>query len=70
MDKKGKLFTNAGDVLAFSVIGATLMMGVDLGGARWLTFILYVLFFGTIASPAVSSSRYSCSGMLRLRSRS
>jgi len=47
------------------------MMGVDLGGTRWLKFILYVVFFASISSPAVFSSRYSCSGMLRgLRKRS
>jgi hypothetical protein len=62
---------NIGGILAVSIIGAILMMGVDLGGTRWLKFILYVIFFASISSPAVFSSRYSCSGMLRrLRKRS
>ena len=61
-----------GGILAVSIIGAVLMMGLDLGGTRWLKFILYVaFFFCTISSPAVFSSRYSCSGVLRrLRRRS
>jgi hypothetical protein len=62
---------NIGGILAVSIIGAILMMGVDLGGTRWLKFILYVIFFASISSPAVFSSRHSCSGMLRrLRKRS
>lgn len=71
MDNTKKLLINIGGILAISVIGATLMMGVDPGGTRWLKFILYVIFFASISSPAVFSSRYSCSRMLRrLRKRS
>jgi hypothetical protein len=71
MDNKQRLLINIGGILAISIIGAILMMGVDLGGARWLKFILYVVFFASISSPTVFSSRYSCSGMLRrLRKRS
>jgi hypothetical protein len=71
MDKMKRLLINIGGILAVSIIGAILMTGVDLGGTRWLKFILYVIFFASISSPAVFSSRYSCSGMLRrLRKRS
>jgi hypothetical protein len=59
------LTVTAAVVLAASIIGAILMMGVDLGGTRWLKFILYVLFFATISSPAVFSSQTRCSSMLR-----
>ena len=65
MENRKRLLTNIGGVLAFSFIGAILMMGVDPGGARWLKFVLYVIFFASISSPAVFSSRYSCSVMLR-----
>jgi len=71
MDNTKRLFINMGGILAVSIIGAVLMMGLDLGGTRWLKFILYVVFFCSISSPAVFSSRYSCSGRLRrLRRRS
>ena len=71
MDNKKGILINIGGILVVSIIGAILMMGVDLGGTRWLKFILYVIFFASISSPAVFSSRYSCSGMLRrLRKRS
>ena len=65
MDTKKRLLVNIGGVLAFSIIGAILMMRVDPGGARWLKFILYVLFFASISSPAMFSSHYSCSIVLR-----
>jgi hypothetical protein len=64
MDRK-KLLTNIGGILAVSIIGAILMMGVDVDGTRWLKFIVYVLFFASISSPALLSSRSSCSAMLR-----
>lgn len=71
MHNTKRLLINIGGILAVSFIGAILMMGVDPGGTRWLKFILYVIFFASISSPAVFSSRYSCSGMLRrLRKRS
>jgi hypothetical protein len=71
MDNTKRLLVNIGGILVVSIIGAILMIGVDLGGTRWLKFILYVIFFASISSPAVFSSRYSCSGMLRrLRKRS
>jgi hypothetical protein len=64
MDRK-KLLTNIGGILAVSFIGAILMMGVDVDGTRWLKFIVYVLLFASISSPALLSSRSSCSAMLR-----
>lgn len=71
MDNTKRLLINLGCILAISIIGAILMMGVDPGGTRWLKFILYVIFFASISSPAVFSSRYSCSAMVRrLRKRS
>ena len=71
MHNTKRLLINIGGILAVSIIGAILMMGVDPGGTRWLKFILYAIFFASISSPAVFSSRYSCSGMLRrLRKRS
>ena len=70
--KNAKRFAvNVAGALLVTVIGAILMMGLDLGGTRWLKFILYVLFFASISSPAVFSSRYSCSLVMhRLRKRS
>jgi hypothetical protein len=65
MDNTKRLLINIGGILAVSIIGAILMMGVDHGGTRWLKFVLYVALFATISSPAAFSSRYSCSGMLR-----
>ncbi len=71
MDNTKRLLANIGGILGVSIIGAILMIGVDPGGTRWLKFILYAIFFVSISSPAVFSSRYSCSGMLRrLRKRS
>ena len=63
MDKK--LFINIAGVLAFSIVGALLTIGLDLGGTRRLKFVLYLAFFASISSSAVFSSRLSCSGMLR-----
>lgn len=65
MDNKKRLLINIGGILAFSIVGAILMMGADPGGTRWLKFILYVVFFASITSPALFSSRFSCSSMLR-----
>jgi hypothetical protein len=71
MDNKNRLLINIVGVLSVSLIGAILMMGLDLGGTRWLKFLLYVIFFASISSPALFSSRTSCSVMLRrLRKRS
>jgi hypothetical protein len=71
MDNKNRLLIDIVGVLAVSFIGAILMMGLDPGGTRWLKFLLYIVFFVSISSPAVFSSRYSCSTMLRrLRKRS
>ena len=58
------LLRNIAGALAYSIIGAILMMALDPGGTRWLKFILYVLFFASV-SPAVFSSHLSCSSMLR-----
>lgn len=58
-------------VLVVAVIGAILMLGLDLGGTRWLKFVLYVGFFLSISSPAFFSSSSSCHSMFsRLRRRS
>jgi len=65
MDNRKRLLINLGGILAISIIGAILMTGVDPRGTLWLKFILYVIFFASISSPAVFSSRYSCSEMLR-----
>jgi len=66
-----RLLLNIAGVLTFSIIGAILMMGVDLDGTGWLKFILYILFFASISSPALFSSQLSCSSMFhRLRKRS
>jgi hypothetical protein len=71
MDNTKRLVVKIDFILVVSIIGAILMIGVDPGGTRWLKFILYAIFFASISSPAVFSSRYSCSGMLRrLRKRS
>ncbi len=71
MDNTKRLVVNIVGILGASIIGAILTMGIDLGGTRWLKFILYVVFFGAISSPALISSRHSCSEMLRrLRNRS
>lgn len=65
MENKKRLFINIAGVLIFSIIGALLTMGLDLGGTRWLKFLLYLAFFASISSSAVFSSRLSCSGLLR-----
>ena len=71
MDNTKRLFVNIGGILGVSIIGAILVNGVDSGGTRWLKFLLYVVFFASISSLTVFSSRYSCSTMLRrLRKRS
>ena len=71
MDNKNRLLINIVGVLSVSLIGAILMMGLDLGGTRWLKFLLYIIFFASISSPALFSSLTSCSVMLRrLRKRS
>jgi hypothetical protein len=71
MDNTKRLVVKIDFILVVSIIGAILMIGVDPGGTRWLKFILYAIFFASISSPAVFSSRYSCKGMLRrLRKRS
>lgn len=71
MENRKRLVTNIAGVLAVSIIGAILMMGLDVGGTRWLKFILYVMFFASISSPAAFSSHLSCSAIFsRLRKRS
>ena len=60
---------NIGIVLAVAVAGATLMMGVDLGGTRGLKFLLYVFFFLSISSSLIFSSSLSCSMFSRSRKR-
>jgi hypothetical protein len=65
VDNRKKLFINLAGILAFSIVGALLTMGLDLGGTRWLKFMLYPAFFASISSSAVFSSHLSCSGMLR-----
>ena len=71
MDNKNRLLTNIVVVLSVSLFGAILMTGLDPGGTRWVKFILYVIFFASLSSPAFFSSRNSCSIMQRrLRKRS
>ena len=71
MDRRTKLLLNLGGIAIVSIVGAMLMMGVDLGGTRWLKFLLYVGFFASISSLAAFSSGYSCSSVLRrMRKRS
>jgi hypothetical protein len=65
VDNRKRLFINLAGILAFSIIGALLTIGLDLDGTRWLKFVLYLAFFASISSSAVFSSRLSCSGMLR-----
>jgi len=65
-----RLLVNVAAILAISIGCSSLMMRVDLGGTRWLKFILYLVFFASISVSALFSSRYSCSmlGWLRRRS--
>lgn len=71
MDRIKVPLINIAGILALSIIGAVLMMRVDLGGTRWLKFVLYLAFFASMSSFSLLSSRYSCSNMLRrLRKRS
>lgn len=65
MDNRKRLLINIAGVLVISIFGALLTIGLDLGGTRWLKFLLYLAFFASISSSAVFSSRLSCSGMLR-----
>lgn len=68
-NNKKKLMINLACVLAISIIGATLMMGLDPGGTRWLKFALYPIFLASLSSSALFSSRFSCSfSSLRKRS--
>jgi len=70
MTNPKKRLTNLAIVLAFSVIGALLMVGLDGGGARWIKFIGYLVFFASISSPSLLFPASSCSLMSRLRKRS
>ena len=71
MDNTKRLLVNIAGILGVSIIGAILVNGIDPSGTRWLKFILYLVFFASVSSSAVFSSRYSCSRMLRrLRKRS
>jgi hypothetical protein len=65
VDSRKRLLTNIAGILMISIVGAVLTTGVDLGGNRWLKFVLYAVFFASISSPAAFSSHYSCSSMLR-----
>jgi hypothetical protein len=65
MDRTKKLLLNIVGIATISILGAILMMGLDTGGTRWLKFLLYAIFFASISSPAVFSSSYSCSALLR-----
>jgi hypothetical protein len=65
MDRTKKLLLNIGSIAIVSIIGAIMMMGVDTDGTRWLKFLLYFGFFASISSPAVFSSSFSCSSVLR-----
>ena len=68
MENKKRMLINIACVAAIAIIGAMLMMGLDVEGTRWLKFILYVMFFASISSSALFSSHLSCSAMFsRLR---
>lgn len=60
MDNKKRLLINIGVILAISIVGAILTMGVDLGGTRWLKFVLYMIFFASLSSSGLLSSRFRC----------
>jgi hypothetical protein len=64
MDNRKRPIINIAGVVVFSFIGAFLMIEFDDGGARWLKFILYVIFFASISSSALFSSRFSCSFLM------
>jgi hypothetical protein len=51
-------------VLLVSISGAFLMLGLDKGGAVWVKFVLYVMFFLSIAYPAAFYSNKSCTGWI------
>jgi hypothetical protein len=70
MNNNKRFIINIACILAISIIGATLVMGLDLGGTRWLKFVLYLIFFAALSSSALFSSIYSCSLSSRLRKRS
>jgi hypothetical protein len=70
MKKPKRFLINVAFVLSFSVIGALLMVGLDGGGARWIKFVGYVIFFASIISPSALFPNSSCSIMSRLRRRS
>jgi hypothetical protein len=65
VDNAKRLFINVAGILVISIVGALLTTGLDLGGTRWPKFMLYLVFFASISSSAVFSSRLSCSGLLR-----
>ena len=68
-NNKKKLMINIACVLAISIIGATLLMGLDPGGTRSLKVALYLIFFASLSSSALFSSRFSWSfSSLRKRS--
>lgn len=68
-NNKKKLMVKFACVLAFSIIGATLVMGFDLGGTLWLKFVLYMIVFASLSSSGLFSSRFSC-GLSRMFKRS
>ena len=65
MDRTKKIVLNTGGIAIVSIIGAILMMGIDMGGTGLLKFLLYVIFFASLSSPAVRSSGFSCSSLFR-----
>jgi hypothetical protein len=51
-------------LLAVSLVGAFLMLGVDRGGTVWIKFILYLMFFLSISYPAMFYSNENCSAWI------
>ena len=70
MTNPNKLLRNLAIVLAFSVIGAVLMVGLDGGGNRWIKLIGYLVLLASIISPSVLFPASSCILMSSLRKRS
>jgi hypothetical protein len=61
MNNLKRVLINLAIVLASSVVGALLMTGLDAGGARWIKFVAYMIFFASIVSPSVLFLNSSCS---------
>ncbi|HKA16952.1 MAG TPA: hypothetical protein VKN18_01430 [Blastocatellia bacterium] len=65
MDRRKKLLINIGGIAIVAIIGAILLLGFDIDRTLWFNLLLYLIFFASISSPAVRSSGFSCSSLLR-----